>query len=159
VAAWCFLTTRWVLWIWFPANPTYSVVHYLPFIMLATATPTRRFTDAVRVLPLVVLQGLVSVYMAVATLAPLALLGTVRLFRARSRAGGVHLLAVVGLAALVLCGSFWGFVLVARENPAISQQTIYGTASYPKESLPWGPFEPGKPMGMAIACWGVLAAG
>src|SRR5262249_15796695 len=91
VAAWTFLTTPWVLWHWGPVAPNYVVLPYFPWIIfLAEARPlTRR--RAMGLAALTVLQALVSVYVAVAVLGPLAMLATLRIARPSTRADGLRL--------------------------------------------------------------------
>ena len=48
LAAWTFLTTRWVLWEWGPVAPNYMVLPYLPLIVLLTATPPATLRSAMR---------------------------------------------------------------------------------------------------------------
>src|SRR5262245_39561724 len=40
IAACTFLATRWVLWTWIPAMPSYAVLQYLPIIMFLSGQPS-----------------------------------------------------------------------------------------------------------------------
>src|SRR5881396_1430336 len=79
VAAWTFLTTRWVLWEWGPVAPNYVVLPYFPLIVLLVATPAARLGDALRLVPLLVLQGLSGIYVAAAAMIPAGLIAAGRL--------------------------------------------------------------------------------
>src|SRR5256885_1962574 len=81
VAAWTFLTTRWVLWEWGPVAPNYVVLPYFPLIVLLVATPAARLGDALRLVPLLVLQGLTSIYVAAAAMVPAGLIAAGRVVR------------------------------------------------------------------------------
>src|SRR6185369_16118520 len=61
VGGWTFLTARWVLWEFFPTAPSYSVLQYLPLIVLLAATPATRWRNALRLAPLIALQCLTDV--------------------------------------------------------------------------------------------------
>src|SRR2546426_1545156 len=102
VAAWTFLTTRWVLWEWGPVAPNYVVLPYFPLIVLLVATPAARLGDALRLVPLLVLQGLTSIYVAAAAMIPAGLIAAGRLVRRSTRASGLRLAVALSLGAALL---------------------------------------------------------
>jgi hypothetical protein len=65
VAGWTFLSTPWVLWKWIPSAPNYAVLQYCPFIVLLAALPGLTVRRFALLLSLVILQGLVTIYVAV----------------------------------------------------------------------------------------------
>ncbi len=128
LAGWTFLTTRWVLW-GVPSAPTYSVLQYLPLIVLLAATPARRFTSALALLPLVVLQSLTDVvYLATAVVAPLALLGLVRVARPATRRAGLYLLGVLAMSAALLVPVYAAHLSVRAANPTLAAQSLWATS-------------------------------
>ncbi len=139
VAACTWLTNRWVLWEFAPTAPLYGLMLYFPLIMRATAVPAASFAAALRVLPLLVLQELVHFgYIAPATLGPVAALGAVRALRPSTRAAGLRLLAVVGIAALFLVPEYAGYQVVQHDNPHLAEQTLWRGLAQPETNLPWG---------------------
>src|SRR5262249_3921312 len=85
VAAWTFLTTRWVLWTWPASALNYAVLQYFPLIMYLTVSPVAGRGRTFVLLLLIVLQGLVTIYMAVPILGGLGLIGAARMARRRTR--------------------------------------------------------------------------
>src|SRR5439155_1299816 len=79
VAAWTFLTTRWVLWTWPASALNYAVLQYFPLIMYLAAAPVAGGGRTSVLLLLIVLQGLVTIYVAVPMLAGLGLIGVARM--------------------------------------------------------------------------------
>ena len=158
-AGWVFLTTPWVLWVWLPVAANYAVLVYLPLLMLACATPSRRFRDALRLLPFVVLQGLTSVYMAAAVLLPLGVLGVARSLRHATRRAGAYLLGIVACAAMLLAVAYAGHLLMRADNPSLASQTFWPDAGTRLTALPWGMFSQMDPTGVPSATFVVIAAG
>jgi hypothetical protein len=76
LAGWTFVMTRWVLWNWVVSAPTYGILFYMPFIILVAARPAARLRDALLLLPMIVLQALATIYIAIAVVVPLGLLGS-----------------------------------------------------------------------------------
>ena len=74
VAAWAWLTAPWTLWTWVPSAPGYAVMQYLPIIMVCAWRPLQRRRDVIGLAGLLALQSLTSVYAAVSTMFPVALL-------------------------------------------------------------------------------------
>ncbi|TMA57622.1 MAG: hypothetical protein E6J75_07250 [Deltaproteobacteria bacterium] len=132
IAAWTLLMSRWLFWGPPSTSLDYTVLHYFPFIVLLAARPAERFTDTLPIVALVVLQSLVNLfYVAPAVFVPLGLLAAVRLVRRPTRAAGARLLAAAALAALVLVPMYAGHLAVRAENPDLSRQTFWRTASPP----------------------------
>ena len=140
VAAWTFLTTRWVLWEWGPVAPNYVVLPYFPLIVLLVATPAARLGDALRLVPLLVLQGLTSIYVAAAAMIPVGLIAAGRLVRRSTRASGLRLAVALSLGAAVLLVGFAGYLVVRLENPDLQHLTVWRGQLQPPTALPWGPF-------------------
>jgi hypothetical protein len=145
VGAWTFLTTRWLFWDLVPTNPFYACLAFFPLIVAVAARPDVRFG---LLLGLVVLQCLSDVaYVAAAVLAPLGVIGLVRLLRPATRRAGMRTLGVVLAAPIVLAPVYAGYVVVASQNPDIGQQTNWrglGSKLFPwlgqhLTELPWGP--------------------
>jgi len=144
LAAWTFLTTRWVLWNGLGPEPNYAVLQYIPLIMLLAAERAPGPRAFLLLLALVVLEGMTSpAYIAPAVVAPLGLLGLSRLARSATRREGFRLLGTVVVAAAVLVSLHAGHVLVRRENPALPEQTLWPGAPYFPTLLPWGPLTEG----------------
>jgi hypothetical protein len=160
VAAWTFLTTRWVLWTWGPAVPNYAVLVYLPFVIWLTATPRTDRRSLTALLALVILQGLTTIYVLVPMLLWLGLVAAARTARATTRRAGLGLGAVVASAAVVLAVANVGFWIVRRENPSIiTQSPWYTTEQRSWTALPWGLLGPGGPTGVPLVVCVVIAAG
>jgi hypothetical protein len=136
LAAWTFLTTRWVLWEVVPTAPQYALLHLFPLIVLAAATPARRFP--LGLLALVVLQGLVDpVYLGAAMLLPLGVLAGARMARPQTRGAGIRLAGALALALLALSVAFATHLAVRADNPDLANQTLWTTPMAPIE-FPWG---------------------
>src|SRR5437870_2436831 len=138
VAAWTFLTTRWVLWEWGPVAPNYVVLPYFPLIVLLVATPAARLGDALRLVPLLVLQGLTSIYVAAAAMIPVGLIAAGRLVRRSTRASGLRLAVALSLGAAALLVGFAGYLVVRLENPDLPHLTVWRGPLQPPTALPWG---------------------
>lgn len=159
VAAATFLTSRWLFWEWLPSAPQAAVLFYFPVIVLLAAAPgwTRRRTAIL--LGLVVAQCLVEItYVAPAVLAPLALIGILRVGRASTRASGVQLLVVVVLAVVALAPVLAGHFAVAAANPRLRSQTLWLSPQKPLV-LPWGPIAHFTPLSLPPAVALLAAAG
>lgn len=148
VGGWFFLTQHWVLWTWIAHAPNYAVLPYLPLIMWLAAKPLAGVAGVLGLAALVALQGLTSVYVAAATLLPLGILALVRLARGATRASGLRLLAVLGLALLTLVPAYSGYLVVRAQNPQLREQTVYRVVRMGAVALPWGPFAGGEPMAL-----------
>jgi hypothetical protein len=159
VTAATFLATPWVLWTWGPVAPNYVCLFYLPPIVWLAARPDASRGRTALLAALIVLQGLCGVYLAVATLAPLAVLGGVRLLRARTRAAGAAVLAAVLVGALMLAVPYSAYLDVRRANPLLGYQSLFLLVRFGVTSLPWGPFAWGAPAGIPRVAWLVLALG
>lgn len=126
VAAWTFLTSRFVLWELAPTAPQYAVLQWFAPIVLLAATPLERRTERAALGAAIVLQCLADlVYVAPAVLAPLALLAGGRLLRRETRGAGRRLAGVLAVASLLLVPVYAGYVDVYLRNPALSAQTTW----------------------------------
>lgn len=123
VAACALLSSHWLLYGFLGAVPNYAVLQYFPFIVYFSATPARRFSEALRLLPLIVLQSLSSIYLAPTVFLPLVAIAGWRLLRSSTRAAGTRLLAVVALSAVAVLLAYSGYLLVRLENPALQTQS------------------------------------
>jgi hypothetical protein len=159
VAGSTFLATPTVLRGFLVSAPSYTVLQYFPLIMLLAATPAPRFTRALLLLPLIVLQSLSDViYIATALYIPLGLLALVRLSRRQTFGAGLRLLAVLALGMLVLSPVYLGHLRVRVENPDLPHQTVFRHMPTQVAALPWGPlFEP--PTDIPIAAWLLVGLG
>ncbi len=158
VGAWTFLMTRWVLWTWVPCAPNYAILPYFPFLILLAERPLRGMRDSLRLGLLLFVQGLTSVYVAAAALAPLGLLGVGRWIAQRHQRGGAWLFATVLAAAFALAGVYGTYLFVALDNPALSQQSVWALAT-PVTRLPWAFFERSRPTALPVAALALLALG
>jgi hypothetical protein len=158
VAGATFLMNRWLLWTWVPAAPNYAVLQYLPFIILLAATPAATVGRALRLVPLIVLQGLSSIYIAAATLGPLGILGLARLARRATRRAGARLLVAVGVAALGIALTYTGSLVVITQNPSWSKQSFWPVGTT-WTSLPGGLLDASRPTGVPVATLLLIAVG
>ena len=159
VAGVTFVTTPWVLWSWMSIAPNYAVVFYLPFIMLLAApvTPTWRTTIGLGLL--IALQGLSSLYIAVATCAPLGLLAGLRCVRAATRTAGLRLFVSLATASVLLVPPYWGYLQVRRENPNLERQSIYAMRRLLPTFLPGDVFSVVRPTALPLAALAIIAVG
>ncbi|MBM4270109.1 MAG: hypothetical protein FJ144_26490 [Deltaproteobacteria bacterium] len=157
-AAATLLTSRWLLWEWPPCCPNYAVLFYFPVIVALAADPEPSRGRSIVLAVVAALQASVSVYLAAAVLAPLALLGLVRTVRAETRSGGLRLLVVVAAAVLLVAPLYSGYLVVRLENPDIADQTLWRTG-IPPLRLPAGYFGFLSPMAVPFAALAVIAAG
>jgi hypothetical protein len=158
IAAATFVTAPWVLWTWVPSAPNYGLLALLPVIALAAAKPAPTTGFALGLALLLVLQGLVSAYIAAATLAPLTVLAVVRLLR-REAGGGVALALALALAAAALAVAFAGHALVRAENPDWAHAPSLATLGLPVTHLPWGPLRPPSAGAVVPPVLALVAAG
>jgi hypothetical protein len=157
LAAWAFLTTRWVLWEVVPTAPQYALLHWFPPIILLASTPAARFPLAL--LALLILQALVDpVYLGIAIMIPLALLGGARLMRPETRAAGARLLGVLVVTAVALIVAFATHMLVRADNPALASQTLWATSMAPI-AFPWGLVSCASPTAVPTVLLVLIAAG
>ena len=162
VAAWAFLTTRWVLWRWLPSVPAYAMLVWLPFIIDLTADGPRG-RDGPLLLALVALQCTVSFYLAVAIAPPLLAVGLCRTVRGDG-ATGLRILGVVAAASLVTLAVYSGSLLVRHGSPSFRTQSVWydsARASMPVSELFWGFHSPlTVPLAVpALVLAGALLAG
>jgi hypothetical protein len=156
-AAATYLANPWVLWTFVPSAPAFAVLQYLPLIVFVAARPAARFTEALRLLPLLVLQALADVaYVAPAVFAPLGIVAVARLGRRETRIAGVRLLAVLALGALALAPIYAAHIGVRGELPG-PDATWWSTTVGPT-SLPWGPFCRG-PTAVSLPTAALIALG
>lgn len=126
VAAAVYLFTRWTLWQWLPTTPHASVLAYFPLIILLAATPATGLRRNLALLALVLLQCLTElVYVAPAVLAPLAVLGLIRLTRPQTRSAGAILLGIVAVSGMVLLIPAWGHLRVGRAMPNLARHGFW----------------------------------
>jgi hypothetical protein len=158
VAASTLLLTRWVLPGGIPGAPNFAVLQYFPAIVYLASEPVRTRGRVALLALLVVLQGLASVYLAAAVLVPLALLTVWRTLRPGTRADGLRLAVALGLAALVLAPCYLGHAIVARENPALEQQSFFPPFAE-EADLPFGPFSYWSATGVPAVAVAVILLG
>jgi hypothetical protein len=115
VAAGVVLSNGWLLHIT-PSYPFYSVLQYLPWIILLTTQAASAWRTVI-LASLVALQVLVEpVYYGPTVCAPLALIALTLVARVRTRREGVHLAAALTLALLAVAPVYWQYVEVAAAN-------------------------------------------
>lgn len=130
VAAATLLTNAWLVRGFVAATPHMAMLAYLPVLAWVTATPATSMRQALRIVPLVVLQGLTDlVYVAPAVFAVLGTVATLRLLRASTRPAGVRLLGALAISAVVLAPVYAGYAIVRSDNPDLAQQSAYHTAA------------------------------
>jgi hypothetical protein len=162
IAAWTFLTTRWVLWEFAPTAPQYAAVFWFPFIIYMATRPPTRARD-LTLSALIALQSLSSpVYLSAAVMIPIGTIALARLVRTESRGDGLRLLGAMGLAVVALVPVVAGYVAVRVATPNLPNQTYWRW--YPQTtSLPWGPFAGQQaataipPVALAVAAAGLVA--
>jgi len=158
VAAWTFLTTRWLLWMWPASSLSYAVLQYIPLIMYLAASPVAGRGRESLLLLLLVLQGLVTIYVAVPLLVGLGVIGAARTLRPTTRRAGVRLGVAVVLAAVPLLVANAGYFVVRADNPSIATQTQWGW-DRPTLSLPWGLIGPDAATSVPLVALALIAAG
>jgi hypothetical protein len=160
VAACTFLASRWLFWDFAVTAPQFAVVFYLPFIVDRAARPLRDRRGMLTLFLLVLAQGLADlVYLATATMLPLLVIAGARLARDRTRAEGLRLLAVVGLAGVVLVAVHWPWFALARQVPDLSRQTPWPLVEYAPLDLPWGLLGSFSPVAVPTVALAVIALG
>lgn len=158
IAGATFLATPWVLWEWASAAPNYAVLFPLPVVVLVAALgPTRR--SMLALVALVTLQSLASAYLAVATCAPLVVLGAARTLRSASRASGLRIVGALAVTALLLVGPYLPYVLVRRDNPHLAQQSVYAAMHIVPAVVPDALFNPEWPTALTPVAWALVVAG
>lgn len=153
--------TRWLLWQWAPCAPNYAWVGWLPwiFLILVRGVSTRARTVGLAVL--LAMQGLASIYLAVAAWLVVGVRALVDLARQRTRSEGLRIVAALVLASLPLLAAFLPYVLTRAANPELADQSIWkGTMQLTR--FPWGPLDGRLPTGVPLAglllvVWGGLA--
>ena len=159
VAGWTVLTTRWMLWEWLPTAPHAAVLFYFPFVILLAADPSPGRRTVRWLLPLAALQCLSDVtYVAPAVVAPLLVLAVVRVLRPSTRRAGLVLAAIVAGAVVVMLPVWVGHLIVARENPNLRAQTLWGNGQAPTV-LPWGLFRWMAPTAVQPVVLALIALG
>jgi hypothetical protein len=160
VAGCTFLASRWLFWDFGPTAPQFAVVFYLPLVVDLACAPRLGWRATFALFLLVFLQGLSEiVYLAPAVMAPLVAIAVARLARPATRHQGVTLLAVVGLAALLLVALHWPYFGLLRRTPDLSSQSYWPTFEPRPLELPWdllGVYSPVAVPGIALA---LIAAG
>ncbi|MEO2168276.1 MAG: hypothetical protein ABGY42_09205, partial [bacterium] len=152
------LGSRWLLWQWAPCAANYAIVGYLPwiFLMLVLGIGTR--WRVLLLAGLVTLQGLASIYLAVASY---LLLGSVALWRGlrhETRAEAARLASALVIAAVPLVLAFLPYLLLRMEHPEIaSESTWQGTMQLTR--LPWGPLDARSPAGVPLLALALTFAG
>lgn len=150
VAACTALMTRWLLPGGIGAGPNYAAVQYVPAIVFLAALPRAGRTASAALVVLLFLQGLVSVYLAAAVLAPLAALGLLLTLRRDTRGHGLRVLGCAAAASVLLAPFFVGYALVWLDDPGLAAQTFF--PAYRQEAdLPWGPVSYWTPLGVPLA--------
>jgi hypothetical protein len=95
--------------------------------MLLAARPVLGTGAVVGLGVLVWFQSLASVvYITVSLVVPLGLLALVRLGRARTRPGGMRLVAALAVAGILLAPIVLGYLRVRAANPGIASQSAWG---------------------------------
>lgn len=134
VAAAALATSPWYAWAWLPAVPSFGMLQYFPVIMCLAARPATDRRTTLALFGLVVVQGLTTVYVAVPLMAPLFVLGVIRVARQPTRRAGVVLLGVLAGAAIVLCAAYSGYALVHFEDPLVATRSHW--LAKPTDPLP-----------------------
>jgi hypothetical protein len=159
VAAITFLASPWIVWSWGPVAPNYVVLFYLPAIVFLLAEPATGTGRALLLATLTVLQGLCSVYLAVATLVPLGAIGVLRLLRPSTRAAGITAVTATLAAGGILAVPFATHLLVRWENPDLALQSPFPNIRGGIMALPSGLFAVDAPAFVPLAAWVVIALG
>jgi hypothetical protein len=134
IAAFAFLTCRWVLFGFVAVTPHLSVLQYFPWIVFLAAGPVAGARRWLSLLVLVVLQCLTDlVYVALAVLAPLAAIAIARVLRRESRRDGVRLILLLAMALVVLSPVVLSYANVRRAIPDIRQNTVWEAMELPLE--------------------------
>jgi hypothetical protein len=160
VAGCTLMASRWIFWDFAVTAPQFAVVFYLPLIVDRAARPLLGRRGMLTLFLLVLAQGLADlVYLAPATMLPLLVIAGARLARDRTRAEGLRLLAVVGLAGLVLVAVHWPWLALTREVPDLTRQTPWPRAGYTPVDLPWGLLGWFSPVAVPTVALAVIALG
>ena len=162
VAAWTFLTTRWVLWEHLPCAPSHAMLPALPLIVALASRRVLGVRAWLGLLLLVILQCLTNlVYVAPVVLATLAVLAVVRL--ARAPRSGAALGAVTAAAVLALAPLYTAHRSVWLANPSLAEQTVWPLSgplepALPREFLDYGPMAIAAPA-MLLILFGLAMEG
>ncbi len=157
VAGWTFLLSRWTIAWFVPTVPPYGMLWCFPFIVAAVASPARSWGEALRLVPLVVLQSLADlVFIAGAVIVPAGAIGVARLVRPSTRRAGLRLLAALGLALVVLSPLYLGYADVKRREPNISSVWFSWNELTP---LPVGLLDEHVPLAIPHLVWPLVLAG
>lgn len=161
LGGWAYLTARWVLWEFLPTAPSYSVLQYLPIVVLLASVPAARWSSALLLLPFAVVQCLTDVvYVAAATMVPLGILAAWRLARKETRTAGWRLAVVLASAVVVLSPVYAGHLAVRADNPKLMYQTPwFWRLSIEPTVLPWGLLAPQAATGVALAALLLIVVG
>jgi hypothetical protein len=173
IAGWAYLTNPFMIWHFLPYVPSYSVLQYFPWIVYLAAKPADRFTTALKLVPLIVLQSVANaVYVAAAVVVPLGLLGLWRTAYPRTRAAGLRLLGVLALAGIALLPVYVGHLVALHDTPQVGRRTIWaplpehipgavqvgGVQDLPLR-LPWDLVGQSSATAVSAAGWLLLIAG
>ena len=160
VAGCTLLASRWLFWDFVPTAPQFAVVFYLPLVVDLACRPRLEWRATLVLFLLVFLQGLSEiVYLAPAVILPLAAIALARLARRRTRLEGVRLLAVVGLAALLLVALHWPYFALLRRTPDLTSQSFWSIVKPPPLELPWGLLGIYSPVAIPGVALVLIAAG
>lgn len=158
VAAVTLLSSRWLLWQWAPCAPNYAMMFYLPWIFLLLAVGVSSRGSMFLLAFLMAMQGLVTVYLAVATFLVVGAVCLLRAFSPNRRAEAFRLLGAMSLAALPLILVFSSYLATRMENPDLATQSVWrGVMQLSR--LPWGPLDQRMPTGIALSAAGLLGLG
>ncbi|MFP6663769.1 MAG: hypothetical protein VCC00_06185, partial [Deltaproteobacteria bacterium] len=152
------LGSRWLLWQWAPCAANYALIGYLPwiFLLLVLGIETRR--RMLLLAALIALQGLTSVYLAVASYLLLGWLVLWRGLRQQTRAEAGRLAGALLVAAVPLVLAFLPYLLLRLDHPEIAAQSTWkGTMQLTR--LPWGPLDARSPSGVPLLALGLMVVG
>ncbi|MGH7895923.1 MAG: hypothetical protein ACREQL_14720, partial [Candidatus Binatia bacterium] len=159
VAGSTFLLSRWVIWWFVPTSPPYGALWWIPLIVYLVARPLATWRAALAVLGPLVLQALTDlVFVAGAVLGSVTVVAVGRVLRPSTRAAGLRLLAVVGLAVVVLSPVYAGYADVRLREPGLATQSVWLRLRSVTE-VPFGLVAENAPMSVPHLTWIVIALG
>ncbi len=128
IAGGTYLSSRWVLWEWPPCASNYAVLCFLPIAIALAAQPhpTRRRLFLLG--GVVVAQGLVSSYIAIAVLLPLFGVALIRFARRSTRRASIGLLVTLTAASAIVAVPYLGYLVVRANEPLLREQTLWTVA-------------------------------
>ena len=144
------LSSRWLWWQWAPCAPNYAMLFYLPWIFLFLVAGVSSNRRLLVLALLLTLQGLATVYLAVATYLVVGAVCLLRLVSPQRRAEGWRVLGAMALAAVPLVLAFAPYLLTRAENPDLASQSVWrGVMQLTR--LPWGPLDARMPTGVGLS--------